>query len=145
MARKQKSKPEIKQDIKQIQAATRMREVIRTKVHPLLLELNGTIGFSKVFLQTASTAIDSLFNDKQRSTKIAEFLPKLEEVFHSADKAQQEENDKYLKLFKALETESVYDFNTMIQTMPRVIETYFTQQTDKNSILDLDIDKILGK
>lgn len=140
-----KSKPEIKQDIKQIQAANRMRETIRAKVYPFLLELNDSIGFSKIFLQTASSSVDSIFNEKQRIMKIEEILPRLTEIFTSEDEKLQPEYEKYRRLFEILKDETIYDFNTMIQTLPRAIETYFTQQTDKRPVMEVNIEEILGK
>lgn len=138
--KKNKKKPEIVQDIRKIQATNRMRQIIRHDVYPLLLELNGTIGYSKIFLQTCATAIESLFEEKRRTVKVSEFIPRLNELFST----NYDDKDKYRRLFEILKDESVVDFNTMIQTMPRVIESYFTQEIDKKKIMELDIDKILG-
>ncbi len=139
-----KTKPEIKQDIQKIQAASRMRDTIRSKVHPFLLELNDTIGFTKVFLQTSATTVENVFNRKQTIMKISDILPELKEIFTTKDEKLVGEYNKYLQLFEILKDESIYDFNVMIQSMPRVIEQFYTQEIDKNPIMEMDIEKILG-
>ncbi len=143
--RTQKSKPEIVQDTQRIQNANRMREVVRGKIYPLLLELNGTIGHSKVFLQTAATSVESAFSAKQKTFKIKDLQPDLNTVFTSKDEKIEEEYKKYRRLFEILEDETLYDFNTMIYSMPRTIESYFTQKIDKQPIMELSIEDILGK
>lgn len=140
----QKTKPEIVQDFKKIEAAKRMREVVRKDIYPFLLELNDTIGYTKIFMQTCSTTVDSVYTDRQKTTKISELLPRINEIFTTKDETQKPVYEKYRRLFEILKDESIYDFNTMIQTFPRAIETYYTQQNDKRTILELDIEHILG-
>ena len=145
MARKQKSKPEIVQDLAKVTNANRMREVVRDVVYPFLLELNNTIGHSKIFMQAAATAVENTFSEKQKTVKIRELLPRLNEVFTSKDTKTEEEYAKYRRFFSLMADETLYDFNTMIYSMPRTIESYFTQKVDKNPIMDLKIEDILGK
>jgi hypothetical protein len=76
---------------------------------------------------------------------VADYLPRLTEIFTSKDKKQVEEYAKYLKLFELLKDETIGDFATMIQTLPRAIEQYFTHEQDKHSVVEVDIEKILGK
>jgi len=140
--RKNKTKSEIVADLKTIQNTDRMRKIVQDVVYPFLLELNDTIGFTKIFLQSAATAVDSTFSEMQRTVKIEDLLPKLKEVFSNKDK--QLEMDKYIKLFELLKDESVFNFSSMIQYMPRVIEQYFTKEADKHPVLDIPINKILG-
>ncbi len=139
-----KSKKEVVHDIKAVQNAERMRKVIREKVFPFMLELNDTIGYTKIFMQTATTAVENNFNELQRTTKVETLLPRLREVFTQLDKKAQPEMDKYITFLELMKDETVFDFITMIQHLPRVIEGYFTHETSKKPILELPIDKILG-
>lgn len=143
MKRKNKSKPEIIVDIKASQEADRKRKIVREVIFPFLLELNDNIGYTKVFLQASSTGIESVFNEKQREIKVADLIPRLTAIF-TGNKANNPEAQKYMRLYEILKDESVMSFRSMVQELPRYIETYFTQQTDKNPVLDIPIDKILG-
>lgn len=139
-----KTKPQVVNDIKAVQNADRMRKLVRERVYPFLLELNDTVGYSKVFLQTSATALENVFSEGQRTTKVSDLMPKLEKIFDTTDKKQSAEFGKYRRLFEIMKDETVFDFTTMIQSMPRVIEQYFTHETDKRAVLDIDINKILG-
>ncbi len=140
MARKNKSKKEVVQDIKANQETDRLRKVVREEVYPFLLELNDNIGFSKIFLQTCAVSIDSAFNAISKEMKVKELIPRLEELY-SGDNDQ---NKKYMNFFKRFENESVSTFVSLIESTPRHIERYFTQEVDKRPILELPIEKILG-
>lgn len=142
--RQNKSKKEIVADIKQVQNAERMRELVRKDIYPFLLQLNNTIGYSKIFLQTSATALDSAYTARQRDTKVSEFIEDLKKVFVAQDPKQQAEMDKYIQFFELLKNESLHDFQSMVATLPRVIDSYFTHEKDKAPILDLDVNKILG-
>lgn len=142
--RSNKSKPQIVNDIKAVQNAKRMRKLVKEVIYPFLLELNDTIGYTKVFLQTSSTALENTYSEGQRTTKVSDLLPKLDKIFDTSDKKQSEEFSKYRRLFELMKDETVFDFITMVQSMPRVIEQYFTHENDKRAFLDLNIDKILG-
>jgi len=138
-----KTKDQIVHDTKAIENATRMRERVRKDIYPFLLQLNSTIGYSKIFLQTATTAVDSAFSEMQRTVKVGDLIPKLQEVFSkgTADKA---ETDKYIAFLELLKDESIFNFMSMVQIMPRIVEQYYTSEANKIGILDLPIDKILG-
>lgn len=133
------------QDIQKIASANRMREVVRHTIYPFLLELNDNIGYTKIFLQTAASTVESVYTERQSTLRVSDLLPRLNEIFTSKDEAQKLEYEKYRHLFDLLKDETLRDFNTMIQSLPRAIETYFTQQIDKNSVMDVKIDEILGK
>lgn len=142
--RTNKKKPEIAQDMQKIANANRMREVVRHKIYPLLLELNGTIGHTKIFLQAAASSVESAFTEKQKTLKVKDLQSRLNEIFTSKDKPTEAEYAKYRRLFELLKEETLYDFNTMVYSMPRTIEAFFTQQADKEQIMELNIEKILG-
>lgn len=144
MPRKNKSKKEIVNNIKEVQEADRKRKLVREVIFPFMLELNDNIGFTKVFMQTAATTLESTFNARQRNVKVGDVLPEIKEILSYKDKKVDAELQKYIRLFELLKDETVFDFLTLIQTMPRVIEQYFTRETDKHPIIDVDINKILG-
>lgn len=145
MARKNKTKPEIVQDIRKVQDADARRKIVKEVIYPFLIELNDTIGFSKIFLQSASTALEGAFEGQNRVQKVGDFIPRLKEIFPTGVKEKNSvQNEKYLRLFELLKDETVYSFAVMIQEMPRRIEQMFTYENDKRPILDLDINKLLG-
>jgi len=86
-------------------------------------------------------ALERTFNDKQKEIKVEEFLPKLRETF-KGDK--QNELDLYIQFFELLKNESISDFTSLIEEIPRVVENYFTRQNDKRSVKDIPIEEILG-
>ncbi len=139
-----KTKPQVVQDIKAVQEAERKRELIRKVIFPFMLELNDSIGFVKIFLQTAATAAESVADEKKNKLKIVDLIPRIKEVFKYNDKKVDAELQKYIRLFDLLKDETVHDFGIIIQTMPRVIEQYFIKEADKSPIMNVPIDKILG-
>ncbi len=138
--RKNKSKKEIVIDIKAVQETDRLRTLMREQVYPFLLELNDSIGFSKVFLQVCAVTVESAFNNTSKEVKVSDLMPKLKELY----KNDTEENKKYLRFFELFKDETVSTFVSLIEATPRHIERYFTQEIDKKPILDMPIDKILG-
>lgn len=135
-----KTKPQITQDIKAIQEADRLRKMVREQVYPFLVSLNDTIGFTKIFLQVCSVSADTAFNNLSKDMKVSELIPKLSEVF----KDKTPENQKYMDFFEMFKDESLSTFTSLTETMPRMIEKYFTQDVDKRPIIDLPIEKVLG-
>lgn len=141
MPRKNKTKKEVVKDIKDLQETERKRKLIKETIFPFLIKLNETIAYTKVFLQGSAMALERTFNDKQKEIKVEEFLPKLRETF-KGDK--QSELDLYIQFFELLKNESISDFTSLIEEIPRVVENYFTRQNDKRSVKDIPIEEILG-
>jgi len=139
MSRRNKTKKEIVTDIKTAQETERKRELIRKVIYPFLLELNDTIGFTKIFLQSSAAALESAFNETSKKVKVKDLIADLKEKIKD-----DEEGKKYIRFYELLQNETASDFTSMIEMMPRMMEQYFTQQTDKHPILDVDIDKLLG-
>lgn len=135
-----KTKPQIVQDIKAVQEADRLRKMVREQVYPFLLALNDSIGFTKIFLQVCSVSADTAFNNLSKEMKVSELMPKLREVFSKKNS----ENEKYIQFFEMFKDENVSTFTSLVETMPRMIEKYFTQEVDKRPILELPIEKVLG-
>lgn len=138
--RKNKTKQEIVHDIKTVQDTDRLRVLVKDKIYPFLLQLNDTIGFAKIFLQVSSVSVESAFSNISKDMKVGELIPKLREVF----KDSSPENQKYLEFFELMKDESISTFGSLMSATPRQIEAYFTQQVDKNPIMELPIDRVLG-
>lgn len=135
-----KAKPQIVQDIKAVQEADRLRKMVREQVYPFLITLNDSIGFVKIFLQVCAVSADTTFNNLSKEMKIADILPKLKELY----KEDTSENKKYLEFFEMFKDETLSTFTSLTETMPRMIEKYFTQDVDKRPIIDLPINEVLG-
>jgi hypothetical protein len=140
MARKNKTKKEVVVDIKASQETDRIRKLVRERIYPFLLELNKSIAFSKIFLQVSAVTVDTAFNNLSKDMKVKELIPKFEQLYSE----ETDDNKMYMKFFKMFENETIQTFVSLMETMPRMIEKYYTAQTDKGMIIDLPIDQILG-
>ena len=140
MPRKNKTKKEIVKDIKEVQEAARKRELVRNTIFPFLIKLDETVGYTKVFLQTFALALDRVFEERGKTTKVSEFIPRLKEIY-TGDK--QSENDLYIQLYELLKDESVSDAVSLAEMMPRIFEQYFTKTSEKKSIKDIPIEELL--
>lgn len=140
MPRQNKTKPEIVKDIKEVQEASRKRELVRSVIFPFLVNLKETVGYTKVFLQTFALALDRVFEEKGKSIKVSEFIPRLKEIY-TGDK--QSENELYIQLYELLKDESVSDAVSIAEMMPRIFEQYFTKTSEKKSITDIPIEELL--
>lgn len=127
-------------DIKVAQETTRMRALVRDGIYPFLLELNETIGYSKIFIQMMATTVESTFEASKKDVKVRDLMPKYKELFNK----DSDEHKKYLSFLDKFGDETVSSFVGLLQMMPRFIESHFTKEVDKRPILDLPIDKVLG-
>jgi len=148
MPRKNKSKKEVVVDIKvnqeeekKKQNAERMRTLMREKIFPFLLGIKETVGYTKLFLQSSTIALERVYQDKQKEIKVEEFLPRLREIF-TGDK--QSEKDLYIQFYELLKDENIEDFTNLLETFPRYIEQYFTKEADKQSVDKIPLEKLLG-
>ena len=140
MPRKNKTKKEIVKDIKEVQEATRKRELVRNVIFPFLLRMNESVAYTKVFLQSFALGLDSVFNEREKTTKVSEFIPRLKEVFTGE---KQSEKDLYIQLYEMLKDESVADTVSISEMMPRIFEQYFTKMSEKKSVADIPIEELL--
>ena len=140
MSRKNKTKKEIVKDIKEVQEATRKRELVRNVIFPFLLRMNESVAYTKVFLQSFALGLDSVFNEREKTTKVSEFIPRLKEVFTGE---KQSEKDLYIQLYEMLKDESVADTVSISEMMPRIFEHYFTKMSEKKSVADIPIEELL--
>ena len=98
------------------------------------------VGYTKIFLQTFALALDKVFNEREKTTKVSEFIPRLKEIFVS-DK--QSEQDLYIQLYELLKEESVSDTVSLCEMLPRIFEQYFTKTSEKKSVKDIPIEELL--
>lgn len=140
MPRKNKSKQEVVVDIKAAQETERVRKLVREEIYPFLLQLNESIGFTKVFLQVMATTVESTFEASKKEMKVKDFMSKYQTLF----KEDVGHNKMYLAFLEKFGEETISTFVNLLQIMPRHIERYFTQAVDKKPILDLPINEVLG-
>jgi len=147
MKRVNKSKKQIVSDIQLVQDADRRRALIKDVIFPYLVEVNDTIGYSKVFLQAFSGLVNGVYEDHRKTTTIGEITPKLtiklNDVFKVKDPEQKKEFDRYLKLIAMLSEVSVQDLFYAAE-LPRYIDGFIVKTKDKESIKEVPIDSIMG-
>lgn len=143
-----KSKKEIVSDIQLVKDADRRRALIRDILFPYLVEMQETIGYSKVFLQAFSSLVNGVFDESRKTTTISHIKDRLIEkantLFNKKDSVQKKELEHYLKLIERLNDISIQDI-TVSTELPRFIDGYFASIKDKGPISDVDINSILGK
>jgi hypothetical protein len=148
MPRKNKSKKEIVSDIQLVTDANRRRSLVKDVLFPYLVEVNETIGYSKVFLQAFSGLVNGVFEETRKKTTISQLNPrlteKLQEIFKLSDPEQKKEYDRYLKLTEIMQDISVQDL-TYATELPRYIDGFLLQGKNKESISTVPIEEILGK
>lgn len=133
---------EKKQTKDQVDNVRRLQGIIRNKIFPILIQYNQNIRTSKLFLQTAAIGLDTAFNETSKLTKVEAIIPRLKEIFSNKDKSG--EMDFYHKLFEIGRDETLSDFMTLVESLPREIEKFFMQEIDKRPIMEVDLDKLLG-
>lgn len=135
-----KTKEQLIEEQRLIQEADRKRAIIKDKIYPLLKDLNETIKFIKIFVNTANTAVSLAVDKKKEEIKISDLRSKLDGMFNQKDKAF----DKYRELFDLLKDESVISFQQMLREFPDNIERFYFFKTEKLPFTDVNIDEILG-
>lgn len=145
--RKNKSKVEVKDDLQKIQDAARRRALISDVIFPHLVEVNETIGYSKIYLQAMSGIINGEFDEMRKTFTIGNIhdrlVKKLDSVFDRKDPEQDREYGRYLTLITKLHDTSIQDFSYAAE-LPRYLDGYLMRDVDKGLISSVDITKILG-
>jgi hypothetical protein len=148
MARKNKTKKEVVSDIQLVQDSDRRRSLIKDILFPYLVEMNDTIGYTKVFIQAFSGLVTGAYDELAKKTTIGSMTPrlteKLGEIFKVKEPEQKKEYDRYLKLVELLKDISVQDLAYATE-LPRYIDGFMLQGKNKESISKVDINAILGK
>lgn len=147
MKKKIKNKKEIVSDIQLVQDATRRRALIKDILFPYLVELNDTVGYSKIFLQAFSGLVEGVMEEQRKITTISHITPglekKLHSIFNQKDPEQKKEFERYTKLIEILKDISVQDMSYATE-LPRYIDGFLMKDQNKKSITEIPIETILG-
>lgn len=131
-----------------MQDTKRRQSLVRDIIFPYLNELNDTIGYSKLFLQSFSGLVNGVFDEQRKTTTIIQITPrieeKLKEIFKLSDPVQRKEYDRYMELIDRIKDVSIQDLSYALE-LPRFIDGFFIQNTDKDSISKVPIEKLLGQ
>lgn len=142
-----KSKKEILSDIQLNQNATRIRGLIKDVVFPYLCNGKESIAYNKLFLQSLSGLVTTVYAEREKTVMISELIPRinerLNEIFKISDPKQKKEFDNYVGLFDIIRILSVHDLQ-FISELPRYIDGMVLQEKGKDSIDTISIDKLLG-
>lgn len=142
-----KSKKQIVSDIQLVQDAERRRALVRDILFPHLVEMNESIGYSKVFLQAFNSIVNGVFDEQRKTTTLSNLNPRLAdkigEMFDLKDPIQKKEYERYMGLLEKTKDISVQDL-TYGTELGRYIDGYILQVRDKELINTVPVDKILG-
>ena len=142
-----KSKQDIVSDVMLARDAERRRALIKDVIFPHVLEINESIGYTKIFLQSFSGLVEGIFDQTRKTTTIGNIQDglklKLSTIFKLSDPVQKKEYDRYITLVDKLQDVSIQDLNYAAE-LPRYIDGYITKNKDKESISNVDIVSILG-
>lgn len=142
-----KSKKEIVSDFHQIEDAKRRRALIKDVVFPYLVEMNDTIGYSKIFLQSFSGLLEGVLEESRKTITVGmihdKVLNKLDSIFKTSNADQKKEYDRYLALACKLKDVSIQDFSYAAE-MPRYMDGYMTKDTNKQPVSIINVDELLG-
>lgn len=147
MARKNKSKKEIVSDIQLTQDAERRRALVKDIIFPFLVETKESIGYSKIFLQSFSGLVNTIFDESAKKTTIIQITPRiverLGEIFDVKNAEQKKEYDRYYSLVEKLKDISVQDLAYAAE-LPRYMDGFILQEKGKESISTIPLDLIMG-
>lgn len=142
-----KNKKEIASEMMLARDAERRRGLIKDVIFPYLIEMNDSIGYSKIFLQSFSGLVEGVFDQTRKTTTIGEIreglMFKLNSIFSLSDPIQKKEYDRYVSLIDKLLETSIQDLNYAAE-LPRYIDGYMTKSKEKEPISSIDIAAILG-
>lgn len=143
--RENKTKKQIANEIELTSEANRKRELIRSVLFPFIKNLGGDVRFAKIFLHTASTALDSTFDKGRLTVKVKDLKEETMKLFgHDGSEEQKKRVAEYSDFFDLLGEESLTSFNSMVRDLPDNIERLAFTESEKRPITDIDIDKVLG-
>ncbi len=142
-----KNKQEIASDMMLARDAERRRLLISETIFPYLIDLNDSIGYTKIFLQAFSGLVEGVYENTRKSMTIGQLKDeinlKLTNIFKLSDPFQKKEYDRYVNLLNKLDDVPVQDLAYAAE-LPRYIDGYNTKNKDKESISNIDIKTILG-
>lgn len=132
-------------DMQLVQDAERRRALIKDIIFPYLMEMDDTIGYTKLFLQAYSGLIEGIYETRRKIITIGdlsvEINKKLDNLFPNDETKM--EKKRYVELTKLLEEISVQDLSYASE-LPRYMEGFLVQESSKRPLKSIDIMKILG-
>lgn len=142
-----KSKKNILSDIQLAQNATRMRGLIKEHIFPFLVSKKENISYNKLFLQSLSGLVTTIYAEREKQVTISDIMPRLterlNEIFKVSDPVQKKEYDNYMGLFELIKGLTIHDLQ-FITEIPRYIEGYILQDKGKENLDTISVDKLLG-
>lgn len=142
-----KSKKDIVSDLQLVQDAERRRALVKDILFPHLVEINESVGYSKVYLQALSGIINGVYEDMRKTTTVGQLekkiIEKLDGIFDKKDKQQKQEYERYVSIISKMNDISVQDFSYAAE-LPRFIDGFLMKNEDKKPITVVDINAILG-
>lgn len=125
--------------------AERKRELVRNTLFPFLVEFAGDVRYAKIFLYTASTAVDNVFNKRKEELKISDIMEEMMKLFEGDGTEEQKKKvEEYRKLFEMFSDETLNAFQTMVRDLPDSMERVAFTEFEKRPIYEVDINQILG-
>ena len=131
-------KEEIAKEIKAIQESDRRRSRVMNELWPFIKDMNEQVRYIKIFLHTASVAVDQAFNNGRNKVKIKD-LPELLAPFKDDEKTK-----KYVELFNLLGEEDINSFQAIVRDLPDNIERYQFFKAEREPLTTIDIKELLG-
>ncbi len=142
-----KTKEALVSEIQLTSDANRRRALIKDIIFPYLVEVNETIGYSKIFLQSFSGLMEGVFEQTRKTTTIGmireKIVEKLKSIFTLSDADQKREYDRYVVLMDKLLEVSIQDLAYAAE-LPRYLDGYMTKDTNRQPINTVKIDELLG-
>ncbi len=143
-----KTKKDIVSDMQLVQDAERRRSLIKDILFPYLIELEDSVAYSKLLLQSYAGLIEGVYETERKKITVGMLGDKIENklrsIFSISRPEQKKEFDRYMELTKRLHDISIQDLAYGTE-LPRFIDGYLMAEYGKKTIKEVDIEKIMGK
>ena len=136
--RQNKTKEEIAQEMKMVQKAENRRKLVKEVLEPQLKLIDADVRYTKIFLHTASVAVDTKFNHMREDIKIRDMN------LMAAFDPDGETTHEYRKLYEAMGDETIASFQAIVKELPDQLDNYMFKRSEKVPYSEINIDEILG-
>lgn len=127
-----KTKSQIVEDFKVDENVKRLREFVKTKFHPYMLDVSTDIEHAKILLQSLNVAVMTAFDSKKSTTTIDDL--KLISML-----SDNEEANKFKGLLELLATENIKDFTSIIDGYQQAIEAELKKENKTRPLSDVKV------
>ncbi len=131
MKRKNKTKPQISEEMKHIANIKTKRARIKEELYPLILESSDNIADAQLFLQSISVQIQNMFSQLMKDKKLSE-LKMLMALDPTSEKYQ-----KYKKIIEILEKENISDALQLVEGTADAIQYFIKKEIDERPVSSL--------